>query len=75
MPKSIKKIRVRSLVAIVTLIVFQNITAYTQTNYARNPIIRVDYPDPAVIRAGDAYYISITTIHMCPGWLILTISG
>jgi beta-xylosidase len=34
---------------------------------ARNPIIWADFPDPAVIRVGDTYYMSNTTMHMCPG--------
>jgi beta-xylosidase len=34
---------------------------------ARNPIIWADVPDPAVIRVGDTYYMSSTTMHMCPG--------
>ena len=38
---------------------------------ARNPVIWADFPDPAVIRVGDTYYMSNTTMHMCPGLLIL----
>ena len=34
---------------------------------ATNPIIWADVPDPAVIRVGDTYYMSSTTMHMCPG--------
>jgi beta-xylosidase len=34
---------------------------------ARNPIIWADFPDPSVIRVGDTYYMSNTTMHMCPG--------
>ncbi|MDZ7261521.1 MAG: glycoside hydrolase 43 family protein, partial [candidate division KSB1 bacterium] len=34
---------------------------------ARNPIIWADVPDPSVIRVGDTYYMSSTTMHMNPG--------
>jgi len=34
---------------------------------AQNPIIWADVPDPSVIRIGDSYYMSSTTMHMSPG--------
>jgi hypothetical protein len=34
---------------------------------ARNPIIWADVPDVAMIRVGDTYYMSSTTMHMSPG--------
>lgn len=34
---------------------------------ATNPIIWADVPDPAVIRVGDTFYMSSTTMHMSPG--------
>ena len=34
---------------------------------ARNPVIYADVPDPSVIRVGDVYYMSSTTMHMNPG--------
>ena len=34
---------------------------------ASNPIIWADVPDMAVIRVGDNYYMSSTTMHMSPG--------
>jgi beta-xylosidase len=36
-----------------------------------NPIIRLDYPDPEVIRVGDTYYMVSTTMHFMPGCEIL----
>ena len=36
-----------------------------------NPVIRADYPDVDVIRAGDTYYIISTTMHFFPGGVIL----
>jgi beta-xylosidase len=38
---------------------------------ARNPIIYADVPDVAIIRVGDTYYMSSTTMHMSPGLPIM----
>jgi beta-xylosidase len=38
---------------------------------AQNPIIWADVPDVAVIRVGDTYYMSSTTMHMSPGLPIM----
>ena len=38
---------------------------------ASNPIIWADVPDLAVIRVGDTYYMSSTTMHMSPGLPIM----
>ena len=38
---------------------------------AHNPILWADVPDIAVIRVGDTYYMSSTTMHMCPGLPIM----
>jgi len=34
---------------------------------AQNPVIWADVPDPSVIRVGDTYYMTSTTMHMNPG--------
>lgn len=34
---------------------------------AQNPIIWADVPDPSVVRVGDTYYMTSTTMHMNPG--------
>src|SRR3954466_9979962 len=34
---------------------------------AQNPIIYADVPDMSMIRVGDTYYMSSTTMHMSPG--------
>src|SRR3954466_8698126 len=34
---------------------------------AQNPIIYADVPDLSMIRVGDSYYMSSTTMHMSPG--------
>ena len=38
---------------------------------AHNPIIHADVPDMAMIRVGDTYYMSSTTMHMSPGLPIM----
>ncbi|HUT91058.1 MAG TPA: glycoside hydrolase 43 family protein [Thermoguttaceae bacterium] len=40
-------------------------------NLARNPIIWADVPDVAVIRVGNTYYMSSTTMHLSPGLPIM----
>lgn len=50
---------------LVTIIQF-NITAQ-----AVNPIIHADVPDVAIIRVGNNYYMSSTTMHMSPGLPIM----
>lgn len=42
-----------------------------QAEPARNPFIWADVPDVAVIRMGDTYYMSSTTMHMSPGLPIM----
>ncbi len=38
---------------------------------AVNPLTRLDYPDPDVIRVGNTYYMVSTTMHFMPGCEIL----
>jgi uncharacterized protein len=38
---------------------------------AHNPIVHADVPDMAMIRVGDTYYMSSTTMHMSPGLPIM----
>ncbi len=38
---------------------------------ALNPVIHGDYPDPDVVRVGDAYYMISTSMHLFPGGQIL----
>ena len=35
--------------------------------HAQNPILFADVPDNSMIRVGDTYYMSSTTMHMSPG--------
>ena len=41
--------------------------AAAQEITAQNPIIWADVPDPSIIRVGDTYYMTSTTMHMNPG--------
>lgn len=36
-----------------------------------NPLLKLDYPDPDVIRVGDTYYMITTMVHFMPGGEIL----
>jgi beta-xylosidase len=44
-----------------------NIAVSAQTKSAQNPVIFADVPDISIVRAGDSYYMSSTTMHMSPG--------
>jgi len=50
-----------------TIILFMNSSLAQQSNIARNPIIYADVPDMSMVRVGDTYYMSSTTMHMSPG--------
>ena len=39
--------------------------------FGTNPLTRLDYPDPDVIRVGDTYYMASTTMYFMPGCVIL----
>jgi beta-xylosidase len=52
---------------VVLVLLFSFSFSYGQKSQARNPIIFADVPDMAMIRAGDTYYMSSTTMHMNPG--------
>lgn len=55
---------------IISFILFISLSynpAFTQDNSGRNPIIFADIPDMSMIRAGNTYYMSSTTMHMSPG--------
>ena len=49
------------------LAIFLNTTVIAQVKEAQNPIIYADVPDMSMIRVGDTYYMSSTTMHMAPG--------
>ena len=42
-------------------------TVSSQATSSRNPVIFADVPDMSMVRVGDTYYMSSTTMHMNPG--------
>jgi beta-xylosidase len=52
---------------VIFLAIFFNSTVTAQVKSAQNPIIWADVPDVSMIRVGDTYYMSSTTMHMSPG--------
>ena len=55
----------RSILLFLISLIF-NVGVYGQSK-AKNPIIHADVPDISIIRVGDIYYMSSTTMHMSPG--------
>lgn len=53
------------LAVLITTILYTSILG--QVKQAQNPIIFADVPDASMIRVGDTYYMSSTTMHMSPG--------
>jgi len=54
------------LTVIAVMIVFTSLLAQKNAK-AKNPIIFADVPDMSMLRTGDTYYMSSTTMHMSPG--------
>lgn len=52
-------------ILIVNSLIDLNLAA--QINKAQNPVIFADVPDLSMIRVGNNYYMSSTTMHMAPG--------
>lgn len=50
-----------------SLILFVLASIFEKSNSAENPVIYADVPDLSMIRVGDTYYMSSTTMHMSPG--------
>ena len=44
---------------------------FLQAQTAKNPIIFADVPDMSMVRVGDTYYMSSTTMHLSPGLPII----
>lgn len=53
--------------ALLLLTVIQTQAQNTDALHAKNPVIFADVPDMSVIRLGDTYYMSSTTMHLSPG--------
>ena len=52
---------------IIMLFVFSNSVIAQQNKQARNPYIFADVPDESMVRVGNTYYMSSTTMHFNPG--------
>lgn len=50
---------------------FGRMTNETENTKPTNPVIWADVPDMAMVRVGDTYYMSSTTMHMSPGLPIM----
>ena len=68
--KKIHKMKRRKLLACLLFIAMLNLQAFAQQQ-AKNPVIFADVPDLSMIRVGDTYYLSSTTMHMSPGLPIM----
>ena len=53
---------IKIFLIVISLFVFQS-----SMSQAHNPVIFADVPDLSMIRVGDTYYVSSTTMHMSPG--------
>jgi len=47
--------------------IFLNTEVVLLSQHAQNPVIFADVPDMSMVRVGDSYYMSSTTMHMAPG--------
>ncbi|MGL6196316.1 MAG: glycoside hydrolase family 43 protein [Thermoguttaceae bacterium] len=55
-----------------SLMPFDNVFAETPSEVAaENPVIWADVPDMSIIRVGDTWYMSSTTMHLSPGLPIM----
>lgn len=59
------------LSGLILALVLVSTNVFSADQRSVNPIIWADVPDVAVIRVGDVYYMSSTTMHMSPGLPIM----
>jgi len=63
-----KKITKKTIaLSVLTISFFLSFNTLAQLQKAQNPIIYADVPDMSMLRVGDTYYMSSTTMHMSPG--------
>jgi beta-xylosidase len=59
---------VRKIISgLILFFVLFSFSLYAQADHAQNPVIFADVPDMSMVRLGDTYYMSSTTMHMSPG--------
>jgi beta-xylosidase len=59
--------KTKFFIAIILVSAMFNISILAQVKRAQNPIIYADVPDMSIIRVGNTYYMSSTTMHLSPG--------
>ncbi|WP_054027569.1 discoidin domain-containing protein [Bacillus sp. FJAT-28004] len=69
--------RQKAMVLVILIAMFVNFTPYARAadngnGTYTNPIMWGDYPDNDVIRVGDTYYMSSTSMHLFPGSPIMS---
>ena len=57
----------KNKIIIIFYILIAQTVAFSQNQKAQNPLIHADVPDMSIIRVGDIYYMSSTTMHVNPG--------
>ncbi len=57
----------RFTIQLLLLLLIGMTPVFAQNQKATNPIIFADVPDMSMVRVGDTYYMSSTTMHMAPG--------
>lgn len=57
----------RNILFLLSAFIFSNFGIYANSDRAVNPLIYADVPDMSMVRVGDTYYMSSTTMHMVPG--------
>jgi len=55
----------RSIMTSVTILLHLSLLSLAQQT--KNPVIFADVPDISIVRVGESYYMSSTTMHMAPG--------
>lgn len=57
----------KNKIIIIFYILIAQTVVFSQNQKAQNPLIYADVPDMSIIRTGDTYYMSSTTMHVNPG--------
>lgn len=65
-----KKI-ILGFLTVIVLLMHSNIVSAQESQNAHNPLIFADVPDMSMVRVGNTYYMSSTTMHMSPGLPIM----
>jgi beta-xylosidase len=66
-----RTVRLSTLAVFTALLAQLSAEVASVRGFASNPILWADVPDMAMIRVGDTYYMSSTTMHLSPGLPIM----